>query len=133
MTFAHKVLISRPPMKKLLILGFILSFFSACVYENEEDLYRGSGCNTDNIRYSDNVNRILTDYGCVGCHNDMFSSGGVNLEEHAGVKLQVDNGRLMGSVRHEQGFAPMPQNQTKLRDCDIDKLQAWIDAGAPNN
>ncbi len=119
-------------MKKLLILSLALSLFSACVYENEEEAYR-TGCNTDNIRYSDNVVRILADYGCAGCHNDMFASGGVNLEGHANVKTVVDNGRLMGSIRHEQGFFQMPRNQVKMRDCDIDKLQAWIDEGALNN
>ena len=119
-------------MKKLLVLGFILGFFVSCVYENEEEVYKG-GCNTENIRYSDNVERILGDFGCLSCHNDMFPSGGVNLKGYANVKLYVDNGRLMGSIRHEQGFSPMPQNQVKMRDCEIDKLQAWIDEGAPNN
>jgi hypothetical protein len=27
----------------------------------------------------------------------------------------------------------MPQNSGKISQCEIDKVQAWINAGAPNN
>jgi mono/diheme cytochrome c family protein len=70
---------------------------------------------------------------CLGCHNNNAQSGSVNLEGHANTKRYADNGRLFGSINHSSGFAAMPPTGQKIRDCDIAKIRAWINAGAPNN
>jgi hypothetical protein len=49
----------------------------------------------------------------------------------ADVKNYVNSGQLMGSVRRESGFAAMPPGGS-LRDCDIQQIQDWIDAGMPD-
>ena len=38
-----------------------------------------------------------------------------------------------GSIKHDSGYKAMPQNATKLDDCRISKVEAWITAGALNN
>jgi hypothetical protein len=45
----------------------------------------------------------------------------------------VNNGKLMGSITWASGFSPMPKNASKMPDCEIQKIQKWIDQGALNN
>ena len=113
----------------LLILGVTTI---GCYYDNEEELYN---CSVDaaNIRYSTTINTILTSYGCAGCHGNVAPSAGINLTTHAGIKTVATNGKLFGAIDHAPGFSPMPQGAAKMNACDIKKVKAWIDAGAPNN
>ena len=113
----------------LLILGVTTI---GCYYDNEEELYN---CSVDaaNIRYSTTINTILTSYGCAGCHGNIAPSDGITLTTHAGIKAVATDGRLLGAINHAPGFAPMPQGAAKMNACDIKKVKAWIDAGAPNN
>ena len=57
--------------------------------------------------------------------------GQPTLEGYAKLKSYVDNGKLLGSIKHSPGFSPMPKGQAKLVDCDIEKIEAWVAAGAP--
>ncbi len=107
----------------------------SCTYHNEEELYGnkpGDACNTENATYATDVLPVLQS-NCYGCHKSDFASGGVNLEGYDQVKIYVNNGRLLGAINHLPGFSPMPKGGTKLPACDIEKIQKWIDAGAPNN
>jgi hypothetical protein len=57
----------------------------------------------------------------------------VKLENYADVQTQVKSGQLMGTINHASGFQAMPQGGGKLTDCEISKLQRWIDNGILNN
>ncbi|HOY14742.1 MAG TPA: hypothetical protein PLY70_16465, partial [Saprospiraceae bacterium] len=70
---------------------------------------------------------------CNGCHNSVTKSGGISLDNYAGVKRIVDAKRLYGAMARLSGFVPMPQGQNKLDDCTIKKIKTWIDEGAQNN
>jgi cytochrome c551/c552 len=117
---------------KLLLLLTIGALTTGCKYDNEEELYN---CAVDaaSTKYSITLTAIFSSYGCVGCHSGGVPSGGVTLENYAGVKAAITSGRLFGAVNHDPGFAPMPQGGSKMSSCDIKKVKAWIDAGAPNN
>jgi hypothetical protein len=58
---------------------------------------------------------------------------GVKLEDYADVKEHADHGDLMGTITHAAGFPAMPQGGTKLSDCNINKIRAWINRGAEDN
>ena len=118
-----------------LIILFGLLFTISCEKENEEDLSDDDNnvCETENVTYSGKVTNILEQYGCVQCHNSIAASGGVMLHDYANVKVHVDNGSLLGSIKHESGFKPMPQGSNKIPSCNIDQIEAWINDGAPNN
>jgi hypothetical protein len=115
---------------------FILSIFivslslSSCKKENEEDL--GDNCNTANITYSAEVRTILQSY-CTGCHNQQLANGGIRLHNYENVMIYVNDGSLMGSINHDPGYVAMPLGQSKIPLCNIDQIQAWIDAGALDN
>ena len=120
-------------MKAKFLFAFFVSVMAAsCYYDTEEELYN---CAADaaSVKYATTVSNILTSYGCTGCHSGSAPSGGYNFTTYAGVKASVDAGRLYGSINHSPGFSPMPQGGGKMSACDVKKVKAWIDAGAPNN
>ena len=118
---------------KSLFLLFAIGLATSCSQDKEEEL---NTCNTDpaNIHYASTITGIFSSNGCYGCHSGNGSlGGGKSLDTYAGVKNVVDNERLLGAINHAQGFSPMPKGGTKMSDCDIAKVTAWVNAGAPNN
>lgn len=90
-------------------------------------------CSCDTTLYSfSGIIKPLIDYQCLGCHKPGSLGGNINLTSYTLIKDQVVNGKLYGSITHATGFSPMPEG-TKLSDCQITQIKAWIDAGALNN
>jgi hypothetical protein len=121
----------------LAILGFVFICMESCYYDVEEELYPGTACDTTNVSYSNTVFSIL-ETQCLNCHNNANSSvlgAGIDLEGYTQLKTYVDNGKFLSSITHDgnASFMPKSANNTKLPDCDIAKITAWINAGAPNN
>ena len=70
---------------------------------------------------------------CLRCHGSTVAStlgGGNNFSTYATLSNFPQN-NLLGSVRHDPGFAVMPQDGGKLSDCDIKRLEAWYALGKP--
>ena len=109
-----------------------LILMGGCYYDNVEELYP-DGCRTNDVRYTDDVVPILEANNCLSCHNDGDEQGGINLEGYDNLLERVEDGSLMGSVRHDDDWEAMPLTGNKMNNCSIDRLQAWIDAGALNN
>lgn len=108
---------------------------ASCVNDSEEELYGDTGlvnCNQGQVTYALTVKPILQQ-NCYSCHSGGFAQGNVHLDDYPGVKTQMDNGKLLASIRHEPGHPPMPQLAPKLSDCTIALIAKWYDAGAPNN
>lgn len=112
---------------------FALAVFGSCYYDKEEVLYPGTGsCDTANVKYSTTVNSILSQ-NCFSCHSGGSPSGNISMDNYTAVKFYVDNGRLVGAIKHLSGFRAMPDGGGKLTDCQIKQIDAWIRAGALNN
>ena len=88
-------------------------------------------CDEAEFTYALAIKPIL-DKACVGCHKPGSLNGDVNLVDYTHVINFVNDGSLIGSIKHVVGFVPMPQG-TKLSDCEITKFEKWIEAGAANN
>lgn len=116
---------------KLFILA-ALAVLSSCYYDSEEDLYPELGCSTDDMSYVNDILPII-DQNCMVCHSASANFGGVTLEGYDALKIWVDNGRFLGSIRRDPGFSPMPQGQPQILQCNIEKIESWINDGAPNN
>lgn len=113
---------------------FVTSILSGCYRDNEEDLYPSSGtCDTTGATYAITVAPVLQAHGCISCHSGTAPSGNISLQNFASVKAVAQNGKLFGSLDHSPGFSPMPKGGNKLSACTINKIKAWIDAGALNN
>lgn len=88
------------------------------------------------VLFSATVKPIM-DAKCAtaGCHDATYSAGGYALNTYAGVKACVTAGRFMGSMNQVSGsgYSYMPKGANKLDQCDINKIQKWVNAGALNN
>lgn len=126
-------------MNKIIKISLILliAFVSGCYYDTEEKLYPqvSSACDLSNVTFATTVKPILQ-ASCLSCHSNSKaanSGGGVKLENYADVLISTNNGKLMGTINHTPGYQAMPQGGGKLTDCEISKLQTWIDNGKLNN
>lgn len=91
-----------------------------------------SSCDTTNVSFSADIFPVVQSY-CLGCHSGSSPQGNVLLSDYNNIKARVDDGRFLGSVDHQAGYAAMPQGQAKLNDCTISQIKKWINDGAPNN
>jgi len=122
-------------MNKLKAIFFIcIIVLTGCYYDKAELLYPQTGtCDTTNSTYSKAVLPALQTYGCIGCHSGAAPSGNVLLNTYTNVKTYVQNGKFYGSINQSAGYSAMPQGGNKMNACTINKIKAWIDAGALNN
>ena len=91
-----------------------------------------SNCDTTEVSYSDLIVPLIYDQ-CQDCHSGEQPLGGVFLNSYEGVKKEVDNGRFYGALSWDPSYENMPQGGEKLSACDLAKIRAWINAGAPDN
>lgn len=125
-------------MKRTITLFLILFVvtLSNCYYDSEEKLYPvlSTSCDLENVTFAATIKPILQ-ASCYTCHsnsNYVNQGSGIKLENYDDVKIQA-SGRLMGSIKHDPGFSPMPNGGGKITDCEINQIQKWIDNGMPNN
>ncbi|MBA3900460.1 MAG: hypothetical protein H0X62_09670 [Bacteroidetes bacterium] len=120
-------------MNKSLILVLLLigTGFSACYYDNVEELYPSGGdlCETVEVKFRQHIFPIFQgNCSTVGCHVAGGTGPGI-FENYEGIKAKVDNNSIEQRVLVRKD---MPPSQP-LNDCQLSQIQAWIDAGAPNN
>ena len=116
----------------IIITGIMATSLNSCYYDKSDLLYPDTACDTTAVKYSTSVLPILSS-NCISCHGGSTPSAGISLDSYTGVKVQVDNGRLLGAVSHNPSYSAMPKNSNKLSNCNLDKIRIWIAAGAPNN
>ena len=120
-------------ISKTLTVILIIAGFQSCYYDNEEALYPSLGtCDTSNVTYSVTIAAIMA-ANCNSCHGSTLSNGNVITENYQGLKIIADNGKLHGVVNHLSGYQPMPKDRPQLSDCDLAKIDIWINSGALNN
>lgn len=118
-------------MKKSFIFFLVVSMM-ACYYDVEEDFRKASSCDTESVTYSTDILNILTNR-CYKCHAASLNLGNVTLEGYEKLMIYVNSGRLLGAIKRQSGYEPMPQNEAMLPACDILKIETWVNNGAPNN
>lgn len=91
-----------------------------------------TSCNAANYTFAA-VIKPLIENKCQGCHNPNSLGGGIDLSTYAGIKSAATSGTLYGSISWASGYSQMPQGGSKMSDCEIQQVKAWIDAGALNN
>lgn len=121
--------------RKKLVTAYLLSVLvsvisSSCAYDSREDF--SAPCDKSKPSFSLNIQPILNNH-CVECHSGGTPAGNLDLGSYQGVYPSIADGRLVGSIKHLEGFVPMPRLAPKLPDCDIMKIENWVKEGAPNN
>lgn len=131
-----------PAFGFVLVLIVLLFPATGCYYDNLEKLHPelllNEDCDTTGvISYQNHITTIfIASCGATdnACHNVIGSGGGYVLDNYADVKIAVESGILMNSITWTGGALQMPKGSSaKLGDCQIAKIQKWIDAGSPNN
>lgn len=127
-------------MKKIIsalsILGLttVLLCSEGCYYDKAELLKVGTTiCDTTTATYSLRVKPII-DSRCNACHATGSNSSGILLDSYTALKAYAGpGGRLLPDIKQVPGttFNAMPQGSSKLSDCDISIIEAWINAGTP--
>ena len=109
---------------------------SSCYYDVESELYGSTTtCDTTStVTYSGTIKPLL-DATCTSCHNASSPSGGINIDGHTSLKNYITNAKdfFIGSIKHTSGYSAMPKGSTKWSDCNIAKMEKWINAGMLNN
>jgi hypothetical protein len=119
-------------MKKTIVTGtlFSLCVLAGCYYDVEQELY--GSCNTADPKFSTTILPVLSSNDCLSCHSGPTPSGNINLTTYAGVKARVTDGKLLPAVKGT-GPIKMPPGGGSMSPCDIRKIEAWVNAGAPEN
>lgn len=127
-------------MKPILIIVALISsllLIESCYYDKADLLYSNgkTPCDTTAAaKFSVDVLPVMTvSCNTGGCHSTIDAAGGIILDTYAGVKAQVANGRLMGSINQTGSFSAMPKGAAKLNSCFITRIQQWINSGTLNN
>jgi len=112
-------------------LLFCLFLFGLTIIACKDD--EGDVCDTNDITYTNSIASVFNNSCAVaGCHVDGNEQNAwFSLEGYDNSKASADFGRLVGAVSHEMDFSPMPKGGVKLDQCTIDKITAWVAAGAP--
>lgn len=124
----------RNLLKITALLVLAIAFVSQNACNSSSSNANTTVCDTSAaVLFSTTVKPIM-DAKCAtsGCHNANAAAGHA-LHTYAGVKACVNSGRFLGSINHAGGYKAMPQGGNKLDQCDINKIQKWVNAGALNN
>jgi hypothetical protein len=122
-------------IRAFLIFIIGLGCFASCYYDSEEALYPNldNSCDTSAVTYSGSIAPMIND-NCIGCHGSgsfSTSGGNIRIDGYADVSSQAD--RILGAIKHNPAFSPMPKGAGKLTDCQITMFEIWIRDGKPNN
>jgi hypothetical protein len=109
--------------KKLLSIFALASLLFVMSCGDDED------CNTKGLTYNKDIKTLISGCASASCHASGSNVG--SLSNYTDTKAFVAFGRILGAVKHSTGFSPMPKGGTKWSDCNISKLEAWINAGMP--
>lgn len=123
-----------PPPPRSRLPDSVISMIQTWINQGAQNLTcdESTDCKTDNMSFSQDVQPILGPH-CGGCHGSSNPSGGITLTTHAGTLGPAASGQLVGAISHSPGFSAMPQGGSKLSDCQISTIQAWIDQGSKDN
>ena len=90
------------------------------------------GACADTVSFSQTIQPLI-EQSCAttGCHDANTSQSGFNYSGYSNISLFSDP--MIGSIRHDPGFGPMPFAAPKFADSLIQKIECWIAQGKLNN
>lgn len=110
-----------------MLCATVVVLFSCGKEEGDGD----SECTTEALTYTNSAKSIIdTNCATSGCHNEGTTST-FQMHNFETVSAVVSFGNVLKSINHEPGVSQMPKGGTKLDDCTISKITAWINDGAP--
>lgn len=118
-------------MKHILIITYTLCFFCfACKKDKTAPVVPPvvNLCDSINpVSFANDIEIILNANSCYACHSSISPI----FSDYSSVFALKDD--ILKSIQHDPSHRPMPENAAKLPDSLINKVQCWIESGAPNN
>ncbi|HPE54873.1 MAG TPA: hypothetical protein P5514_10590 [Bacteroidales bacterium] len=84
-----------------------------------------TACDTVGITFPGTVMPILQ-ANCIVCHGPPNYEGGLDLTDYDQISFLAQNGSLLGAIKHEGGYEPMPKDAPPLTACEIIQIEKWI-------
>jgi hypothetical protein len=115
------------------LLFLLVSGMNSCYYDNEDELYNfvnEEQCDTTNITYSQTIAPIMSN-NCNSCHSSVATYGNIATDNYNDLVTNIE--AIWGSANHFAGYSAMPKGGSKISDCNILKIQGWMQNGKPNN
>ncbi len=132
-------------MKFRLTIFFIAAtaILSGCYYDNVDELYPViTKCDTTGtVSFANDISPIML-HSCgssdLACHNGASSQSGYGLGNYDDVKFTIDDsGDFLETITHSTSISAslwMPKgSSSKIDDCSIQKITAWLNRGTLNN
>jgi mono/diheme cytochrome c family protein len=116
-----------------IVTGIISLSITGCYYDKAELIYaQQPTCDTAGMTYTKNIAPIIQ-ANCYSCHAGTASgSFGINLDSYTSLRAMARSGELLNRLTTTDLSERMPKGGGKLPDCDIAKINAWIQNGTPN-
>jgi hypothetical protein len=125
------------PMKSILSLALAFSVIvmgsTGCYYDVDDELNpkdTTSVCDTTAMNYQ-KISAVFQQGTCLNCHTGASASGNLDLSTYAGTSLYLSSSSstLIDRITVGNTGTIMPPSGTKLNDCNVSKISAWINAG----
>lgn len=85
-------------------------------------------CDSLSVKFATDITPIIqVNCAITGCHDGTSAPG--NFTTYAGIKAKVDDGKLRSRVLTIKDMPPVGP----LPDSSLQKIECWINDGAPNN
>jgi len=88
-------------------------------------------CNTEFVSFSSDISNIISN-NCTSCHSGAEPNGGILLTNYSEISAIANSGILMNVLMASSGAPQMPPTGA-MNNCNIDKINKWIEDGTPNN
>ncbi len=88
-------------------------------------------CDTTLFTFSGQISSIIAT-NCASCHSGSSPNGGILLSDYNSIATAALNGKLMNAITQSNNFPIMPPSGA-LSNCDLVKIEKWVNAGAQNN
>lgn len=118
-----------------IFLFLFLVFIFSCTHSPDEIITPDNGntqppldtiaCDSSNVTYPGTVVPILDAY-CISCHSGATPSGGLDFTDFNQLAFVAENGALLGTLKHLEGYNPMPEGENKLSVCEIALIEIWV-------
>lgn len=137
-------------MKKIIFPLLIIGCVLVGCYNDKADVVNPNaallGCDTTAVSFSATIAPLIANNNCNTCHGSGVAAsagGGIILDTYSGVQGSALTGQLIPAVRQDASCAtcnpaypayePMPKGGSKIDQCSINQIIAWVNQGAKNN
>jgi hypothetical protein len=111
----------------------LLALFFSCSKDQGKPVAVLNCGDTTNLTFTNYVDTIMA-MNCTlsGCHNNNDNCQNCDFTVYSNLKIKVDGGKFTERVLVQKNMPPSySTGPTSLDPCTLNKLQVWINAGAP--